>query len=140
MKKLILVTTIYLLLISCSSDSNSDSLNQYENSLLGTWEYRITPHPSGIGNANSFYKTYIILNEDKTGVEGFEENITPTEQYSDSEVYTWSATSSIIKRTLTDGTEGEGRYELIDATHLKLFGSDGTQYSVNGIPVIFTKQ
>jgi hypothetical protein len=63
-----------------------------------------------------------------------------TQQYSESEVYTWSATSSMLKRTFADGTQGEGRYELIDATHLKLFGSNGIQYSVDGIPVVFTKQ
>lgn len=141
MKKLILVITICTSLIACSGDGDSEALNQYENSLIGTWEYRVTPHPSGVGGQNSFYRTYIILNADKTGEEGFEENITPTEQYSDSELYTWSATSSTIKRTLVNGTEEEeGRYELIDATHLKLFGSDGTQYSVDGIPVVFTKQ
>lgn len=140
MKKLILIVATFMSLISCSSDSNSDSLNQYEQLLVGTWEYRVTPHQSGVGGPNSFYRSYIILNADKTGEEGFEENITPTEQYSESEVYTWSATSSMLKRTIVDGTQGEGRYELIDATHLKLFGSDGTQYSVDGIPVVFTKQ
>lgn len=46
----------------------------------------------------------------------------------------------MLKRTFVDGTQGEGRYELIDATHLKLFGSNGIQYSVDGIPVVFTKQ
>ena len=141
-KKLFLAVTIFTSIIACSGgdDSNNLPLNQSENQLVGTWEYRVTPHQSGVGGPNSFYRSYIILNADKTGEEGFEENITPTEQYSESEVYTWSATSSMLKRTFVDGTQGEGRYELIDATHLKLFGSNGIQYSVDGIPVVFTKQ
>ena len=134
MKKIILVSTIYLLIISCSSDSNSDSLNQYENSLLGTWEYRVSPHPSGVGVTNSFYRTFFTLYADRSGVSGFEEYISPTEQYNDSEEFTWNSTSSTIKRTLTDGTEDEGRYTLIDPTHLRLYSSDGTTSTV------YTKQ
>jgi hypothetical protein len=141
-KKLFLIVTICTTIMACSGgdDSSVVTLNQYENQLVGRWEYRVTPHQSGSGGPNSFYRSYIILNADKTGEEGFEEYFTPTEQYSDSEVYSWSATSSLLKRTFVDGTQGDGRYELIDATHLKLFGSDGTQYSVDGIPVVLTKQ
>ena len=141
-KKLFLAVTIFTSIISCSGgdDSNNLPLNQSENQLVGTWEYRVTPHQSGVGGPNSFYRSYIILNADRTGEEGYEEYFSPTERYLDSEVYTWSATSSMLKRTGGDGTQGEGRYELIDATHLKLFGSNGIQYSVDGIPVVFTKQ
>jgi hypothetical protein len=138
-KKLLFVVASSVLMLSCSG-SDSEVINRNERQLIGTWEYRITPHPSGMGGPSSFYRTYITLNEDETGLNGFEENITPTEQYSDSEMFTWSATSSTIKRILIDGTEEEGRYELIDATHLRLYGSDGTQYSVDGIPIVFTKQ
>jgi hypothetical protein len=142
-KKLFLAVTIFTSIIACSGgdDSNNTPLNQSENQLVGTWEYRVTPHQSGVGGPNSFYRSYIILNADRTGEEGYEEYFSPTQQYSDSGAYTWSATNSILKRVSVDGTEeGEGRYELIDATHLKLFGSDGNQYSVDGIPVVFTKQ
>jgi hypothetical protein len=142
LKKLFLIATICTAIIACSGgdDSSIVPLNQSENQLVGTWEYRVTPHQSGVGGPNSFYRSYIILNADRTGEEGTEEYFSPTERYLDSEVYSWSATNSILKRTGGDGTEGEGGYELIDATHLKLFGSDGTQYSVDGIPVVFTKQ
>lgn len=134
MKKLILVTAIYLLLISCSSDSNSDSLNQYEQLLVGTWEYRVTPHPSGVGGPNSYYRTFFTLYGDNNGVSGFQEYISPTEQYNDSEEFTWTATSSRVKRRLADGTEDEGRYVLIDATHIRMYSSDETTSTV------YTKQ
>lgn len=133
MKKLILVITICTSLIACSGD-DSESLNQHEKSLVGIWEYRVTPHPSGVGGPNSFYKTFFTLYADRSGVSGFEEYISPTEQYNDSEEFTWSATSSRVKRTLADGTEDEGRYVLIDATHIRMYSSDETTSTV------YTKQ
>lgn len=136
MKKLIFTITIISSLIACSGsdDSNNVALNQSENLLVGRWEYRVTPHPSGVGGPNSFYKTFFTLYADRSGVSGFEEYISPTEQYNDSEEFTWSATSSRVKRTLADGTEDEGRYVLIDATHIRMYSSDETTSTV------YTKQ
>lgn len=134
MKKLILIVATFMSLISCSSDSNSDSLNQYEQLLVGTWEYRVTPHPSGVGGPNSYYRTFFTLHGDNNGVSGFQEYISPTEQYNDSEEFTWTATSSRVKRRLADGTEDEGRYVLIDATHIRMYSSDETTSTV------YTKQ
>ncbi len=133
MKKLILVTAIYLLLISCSSDSNSDSLNQYENSLVGSWESLTTPHPNGNNNPNTYFRSFFTFRSDRTGINGFNEVISPVDQFSESNNIKWKATNTTITVTYEDNTEETGNYELIDSNHLR-----GT--FDNGVTLIYTKQ
>ena len=133
MKKSILGTTIYLLLISCSSDSNSDSLNQYENSLVGSWESLTTPHPNGNNNPNTYFRSFFTFRSDRTGINGFNEVISPVDQFSESNNIKWKATNTTITVTYEDNTEETGNYELIDSNHLR-----GT--FDNGVTLIYTKQ
>jgi hypothetical protein len=110
------------------------NLNANEVKLIGKWQYAVTPHPSGQGGPTSFYKTYFICNADKTAVRGFSEFVTTTQQFSGSEFCTWSATATTGTWTLPNGTQETGNYEFIDATHVKMYQTGSTSFT------IYTKQ
>jgi uncharacterized lipoprotein NlpE involved in copper resistance len=141
-KQIIFFAVTCLILISCSNSSDGTPgtsgpapLNSYETQLVGTWQYVVTPHPSGQGGPSSYYKTYFTLRADRTGVNGLEEYLTPSLQNSSStNITTWSATATTATYTLSNGTTDGGNYQLIDATHVKMYSTDGTSYN------IFTKQ
>ena len=111
------------------------NLNTYEVKLIGKWQYAVTPHPSGAGGSTSYYKTYFICNADRTAVRGFHEFFTSTtEQYSGSDDFTWSATATTGTWTFPNGTQESGNYEFIDATHVKMYQTGTTSFT------IYTKQ
>lgn len=140
MKKALL-KIIYLVLIcmtinSCSSDNNeTPTLNNYENKFIGTWQYKQTPHPSGLGVPTSFYKSYFTCNEDKTAITGSNEFITSTQHSSNYENRTFSATATTYTFTLPNGTQETGNYEFVDAANVKMY-SPGSSTSFR----IYTKQ
>ncbi len=110
------------------------NLNTNEVKLIGKWQYMVTPHPSGLGGSTSYYKTYFICNPDRTSVRGFNEFVTSTQQYSGSEICTWTATGTTGTWTLSNGTQETGNYEFIDATHVKMYQTGSTSFA------IYTKQ
>ena len=131
-----------LILISCSSSGEGTPgtvppapLNSNETQLVGTWQYVVTPHPSGQGGPTSYYRSYFTLNSDRTGVRGYNEFITSSQQFSGSENITlWSATATTGSYTLSNGTVDSGNYQFIDATHVKMYNTAGTSFT------IYTKQ
>jgi hypothetical protein len=141
-KQIVFFAVTCLILISCSSSSDGAPgtsgpapLNSNETKLVGTWQYVVSPHPSGQGGPTSYSRTYYTLNTDRTGVRGLIEYFTSTQQYSSSENITlWTATATTGSYTLSNGTIETGNYELIDATHIKMFNTAGTSFT------IFTKQ
>lgn len=141
-KKIALFSATCLIAISCSSSGDGTPgtvpptpLNSNETQLVGTWQYIVTPHPSGQGGPSSYYKSYFTLNTNRTGVRGYEELITSSQHYLGSENITlWSATASTGTFTLSNGTIDTGNYQFIDATHVKMYNSAGTSYN------IYTKQ
>jgi hypothetical protein len=131
------VTHVKMYLPGSSTEFNiytKQNLNANEVKLIGMWQYMVTPHPSGLGGPSSFYKTFFICNADKTAVRGFSEFITSTEQYSDSDNFTWSATATTGTWTFPNGTKETGNYEFIDDTHVKMYQTGSTSF------VIYTKQ
>ena len=110
------------------------NLNTYEVKLIGKWQYAVTPHPSGLGGPASYYKTYFICNADRTCVRGFNEFFTSSQQYFGSEFCTWSATATTGTWTFPNGTQESGNYEFIDATHVKMYQTGTTSFT------IYTKQ
>lgn len=138
-KKMTFLLVSCATLFSCSSNSSDGApivqpLNSYETQLVGTWEYMVTPHPSGAGGPSSYYKTYFTFSSNRTGTRGFNELITPTQQYSGSENFTWTATATTGTFTFSNGTQETGNYQLIDATHVKMYNTAGTSFT------IYTKQ
>jgi hypothetical protein len=141
-KQIVFLAVSCLILISCSSSGDGTPgttgpapLNSNETKLVGTWQYVVTPHPSGQGGPTSYYRTYFTLNSDRTGVRGYNEFITSSQQYSGSEnITTWSATVTTGTYTLASGTVDSGNYQFIDATHVKMYNTAGTSYN------IYTKQ
>jgi hypothetical protein len=126
-------------IISCSSNGGDNTpviqpLNSNEMQLVGTWEYLVTPHPSGAGGPASYYKSYFTFSSNRTGTRGFNEFITPTQQYSGSENFTWTATVTTGTFTFSNGTQETGNYQLLDATHIKMYNTAGTSFT------IYTKQ
>jgi hypothetical protein len=113
---------------------SKQNLNSYETKLIGKWQYMVSPHPSGLGGPNSYYKTYFICNADKTSVRGFNEFVTSTQQFTGSEICNWSATATTGTWTLPNGTQETGNYEFIDATHVKMYQTGSTSFA------IYTKQ
>ena len=108
------------------------NLNTYEVKLIGKWQYMVTPHPSGVGGANSYFKSYFICNPDRTSVRGFHE--LTSQQFSGFDNFTWSATATTGTFTLPNGTQETGNYEFIDATHVKMYQTGSTSFT------IYTKQ
>ncbi len=122
MKKIItlILATAFIYSCSTSSDGNGNAnLNQSESMLVGRWEYYVSPHPSFPNVASSYYKSYFVLNQDKSGTVGFED-IIPNQPTSDSDQITWSATSSVITGTYADNTTISKNYIVIDQTHINI--------------------
>ena len=141
-KQIVFFAVTCLILISCSSSgegtpgtSGPAPLNSYETQLVGTWQYVVTPHPSGQGGPTSYYRSYFTFNTNRTGVRGYNEFITSSQQFSGTENITlWSATATTATATLSTGTTESGNYQFIDATHVKIYNTAGTSYN------IYTKQ
>lgn len=134
-KKLFLAATIFTSVIACSGgdDSNNTPLNQSENQLVGTWESLTTPHPNGNNNPNTYYRSFFTFRSDRTGINGFNEVISPVDQFSESNNIKWKATNTTITVTYDDNTEETGNYELLDANRLR-----GT--FANGVVLTYTRQ
>lgn len=123
-QKLFLALAVSLALFSCSSDSSS-LLNSNESRLIGYWEYRVSPHPSGAGSTASYYKSFFTLQADKTGTRGFEEVISATDHFSDSKQFTWTVTATQISATSSNGTVETSPYVLIDDNNIRITHSNG---------------
>lgn len=134
-KKLFLAVTIFTSIISCSGgdDSNNLPLNQSENQLVGSWVSLTTPHPNGNNNPNTYFRSFFTFRSDRTGINGFNEVISPVDQFSESNNIKWKATNTTITVTYEDNTEETGNYELLDANHLR-----GT--FANGVVLTYTRQ
>lgn len=132
MKKLILAITICTSLIACSG-GDSESLNQYENSLVGSWESLTTPHPNGNNNPNTYYKSFFTFRNDKTGINGFDEVISTVDHFSQTNNIKWKATNTTITVKYEDDTEETGNYELIDSNNIRVINE-------NGETLVYTKQ
>ena len=132
LKKLFLIVTICTTIIACggSDDSNNVALNQYENQLVGRWESMTTPHPNGNNNPNTYFKSFVTFRSDKNG---FNEVISPVDQFSESNNIKWKATNTTITVTYEDNTEETGNYELIDSNNFRLINP-------NGESLVYTKQ
>lgn len=124
-QKLIYLFIASFAIYSCSSDSQ-DEIQDYETPLLGSWEYFVTPHPSGSGSTSTYYKSYFILLPDKTGITGFDEVISPIDHFSGSNNITWSANSTQIIGTYSNGTVETKTYVFINANKIKINNTDGT--------------
>jgi hypothetical protein len=120
MKKIItlILATAFIYSCSTSSDGNAN-LNQSESMLIGRWEYYVSPHPSFPNVTSSYYKSYFVFNQDKSGTIGFED-IIPNQPTSGSNQITWLATSSIITVTFPDNTNTTKNYIVIDQTHINI--------------------
>ncbi len=108
----------------------TNNLNQSETMLVGSWQYYVSPHPSFPNVPSSFYKSYFVFNQDKSGTIGFEDSI-PNQPTSGSNQITWSATSSVITVTFPDNTTDSRNYIVIDQTHISV--------PDNGVQHIYTK-
>tara|TARA_B100001939_G_C16720748_1_gene521096 strand:+ start:124 stop:510 length:387 start_codon:yes stop_codon:yes gene_type:complete len=127
MKK-ILITLSLLFILSCSSDNDSDSvsLNTYEQALAGSW----TGNFCELDDATSCSTQTLVLGLDLTG--SVSNSWTSGEQWtSDLE---WSATSSTISvTTLIDNTTDTAAYEL---------NSDGNSLTINnseGMVIVYNR-
>ena len=123
-QKLFLALAVSLVFFSCSSDSSSQLISN-ESRLIGNWEYRVSPHPSGAGSTASYYKSFFTLQADKTGTRGFEEVISATDHFSDSNQFTWTVTATQISATYSDGTVEIIPYVLIDDNNIRITHSNG---------------
>jgi hypothetical protein len=134
-KKLFLFVTISLSFAACSSDDNSNAvtLNQYENRLVGRWESMTTPHPNGNNDPTTYYKSFFTFRSDKSGIVGYDEIVSPVDQFSESNNIKWEATNTTITVTYEDNTEGTRNYELIDSNNLRVINPDGES-------LVYTKQ
>lgn len=123
-QKLFLALAVSLVFFSCSSDSSSQLISN-ESRLTGNWEYRVSPHPSGAGSTASYYKSFFTLQADKTGTRGFEEVISATDHFSDSNQFTWTVTATQISATYSDGTVEIIPFVLIDDNNIRITHSNG---------------
>lgn len=135
LKKLFLIVTICTTIIACSGgdDSSFVPLNQSENQLVGRWESLTTPHPNGNNNPNTYFKSFATFRSDRTGINGFNEVISPVDQFSESNNIKWKATNTTLTVTYEDNTEETGNYQLIDSNNFRLINP-------NGESLVFTKQ
>lgn len=121
--------------MACSGgdDSSIAPLNQSENQLVGRWESLTTPHPNGNNNPNTYFKSFVTFRSDRTGINGFNEVISPVDQFSESNNIKWKATNTTITVTYEDNTEETGNYQLIDSNNFRLINPDGES-------LVYTKQ
>ena len=139
-KKLFLFVTMSLSFVACSSDDNSSddnsnavTLSQSENRLVGRWESMTTPHPNGNNDPTTYYKSFFTFRSDKSGIVGYDEIVSPVDQFSESNNIKWEATNTTITVTYEDNTEETGNYELIDSNNLRVINPDGES-------LVYTKQ